>query len=201
MLIQTVDDLATLTDDELNTVYMGCIAEEERRRSAVNYLAHTLPATDTPTDTPQPGGKDDTTPAPAVPPEYVQPSGAHDAYELGALITHNQWVYQSLIPGNVWSPADYPRGWHKLYRISDRPGGTPEHTTPDLPNLPDEPVVEEEKQPGTLQPLPWTPGIEVEPGEQHYTYEGVTYEVIQGHTTQEGWEPPNTPALWHPTHN
>jgi hypothetical protein len=27
-------------------------------------------------------------------------------------------------------------------------------------------------------------------------FEGVTYEVIQAHTTQVGWEPPNVPALW-----
>ena len=28
------------------------------------------------------------------------------------------------------------------------------------------------------------------------TYEGMTYRCLQGHTSQNGWEPPNTPALW-----
>ena len=28
------------------------------------------------------------------------------------------------------------------------------------------------------------------------TYMGPTYKCIQGHTSQVGWEPPNTPALW-----
>lgn len=26
--------------------------------------------------------------------------------------------------------------------------------------------------------------------------EGELYECIQAHTSQEGWEPPNTPTLW-----
>lgn len=28
------------------------------------------------------------------------------------------------------------------------------------------------------------------------TYDGATYEAIQAHTSQTGWEPPNVPALW-----
>jgi hypothetical protein len=28
------------------------------------------------------------------------------------------------------------------------------------------------------------------------TYGGMTYRCVQGHTSQVGWEPPNTPALW-----
>lgn len=27
-------------------------------------------------------------------------------------------------------------------------------------------------------------------------YDGILYEVIQAHTTQDGWEPPNVPALF-----
>ena len=41
----------------------------------------------------------------------------------------------------------------------------------------------------------WEPGIAVAVGEL-FTYEGVTYVVIQAHTTQVGWEPPGVPALW-----
>jgi hypothetical protein len=41
----------------------------------------------------------------------------------------------------------------------------------------------------------WVAGILVAVGEQ-YSYQGVLYTVVQGHTTQAGWEPPNTPALW-----
>src|SRR5687768_14510910 len=28
------------------------------------------------------------------------------------------------------------------------------------------------------------------------TYQGPTYKCLQAHTSQPGWEPPNTPALW-----
>lgn len=41
----------------------------------------------------------------------------------------------------------------------------------------------------------WVAGEAVEVGEQRI-YEGVTYQVIQAHTTLVGWEPPNVPALW-----
>ena len=29
-------------------------------------------------------------------------------------------------------------------------------------------------------------------------YNGVEYQCIQAHTSEVGWEPPNTPALWQP---
>lgn len=44
-------------------------------------------------------------------PEFVQPTGAHDAYPSGAKITFNAKHYVSLIPNNVWSPVAYPAGW------------------------------------------------------------------------------------------
>ena len=46
-------------------------------------------------------------------------------------------------------------------------------------------------------PIAWQPGISVVAGEQ-VTYDGVTYDVVQSHTTQTGWEPPSTPSLFTP---
>lgn len=46
-------------------------------------------------------------------PEYVQPTGAHDAYNTGELVTFSGDVYKALQDGLVWSPADYPQGWEK----------------------------------------------------------------------------------------
>ncbi len=46
-------------------------------------------------------------------PEWVQPTGAHDAYNIGDKVTFNGEHYISLINGNVWSPAVYPAGWEK----------------------------------------------------------------------------------------
>ena len=45
------------------------------------------------------------------------------------------------------------------------------------------------------EPIAWQPGLAVEVDEE-VTYEGTTYRVIQAHTTQTGWEPPETPALF-----
>lgn len=44
-------------------------------------------------------------------PEFVQPTGAHDAYKKGDKITFNGKHYISLIDANVYSPAAYPAGW------------------------------------------------------------------------------------------
>ena len=44
-------------------------------------------------------------------PDYVQPTGAHDAYPLGAQITYNGLRYVSLIDNNLWTPVAYPAGW------------------------------------------------------------------------------------------
>lgn len=44
-------------------------------------------------------------------PEWVQPTGAHDAYNKGDKVIYEGNVYESLIDGNSWSPVDYPQGW------------------------------------------------------------------------------------------
>lgn len=50
-------------------------------------------------------------------PVWVQPTGAHDAYRLGAKVhfpTMADPIYESLIDYNTYSPAAYPAGWKKL---------------------------------------------------------------------------------------
>ena len=47
-------------------------------------------------------------------PEWVQPTGAHDAYQTGDTVTFEGAEYTSLIDGNTWSPTDYPQGWEKI---------------------------------------------------------------------------------------
>ena len=46
-------------------------------------------------------------------------------------------------------------------------------------------------------PIEWQPGISVTTEDQVW-YDGVLYDVLQGHTTQTGWEPPNVPNLFTP---
>ena len=47
-------------------------------------------------------------------PEWVQPTGAHDAYQTGDHVMFEGAEYKSLIDGNVWSPTAYPQGWEKI---------------------------------------------------------------------------------------
>ena len=44
-------------------------------------------------------------------PEWVQPLGASDAYNIGDIVSYNGTLYKSTINGNVWSPDAYPQGW------------------------------------------------------------------------------------------
>mgnify|MGYP004563585257 FL=1 len=41
----------------------------------------------------------------------------------------------------------------------------------------------------------WSAGESLSVGDRR-AYEGTLYEVVQAHTTQSGWEPPNVPALF-----
>lgn len=47
-------------------------------------------------------------------PDWVQPTGAHDAYALGDRVAFEGSDYESLINANVWSPTAYPAGWLAL---------------------------------------------------------------------------------------
>ena len=42
-------------------------------------------------------------------PEWVQPTGAHDAYNIGDKVTHNGKAWVSDVDNNVWEPGVY--GW------------------------------------------------------------------------------------------
>ena len=52
-------------------------------------------------------------PAPSIP-EFVQPTGAHDAYKKGDKVSFNGKIYESLIDANVYSPSAYPLGWQEV---------------------------------------------------------------------------------------
>lgn len=46
-------------------------------------------------------------------PIWSQPTGAHDAYNIGDIVDYNGELYESLIDGNTYSPEAYPGGWKK----------------------------------------------------------------------------------------
>lgn len=49
--------------------------------------------------------------APAVP-NWVQPTGAHDAYALNARVMHNGFQWNSTVAANVWEPGVF--GWTQV---------------------------------------------------------------------------------------
>lgn len=44
-------------------------------------------------------------------PEFVQPTGAQNAYHVGDKITYNGKHYTCVMDGCVWTPDAYPQGW------------------------------------------------------------------------------------------
>ena len=50
-------------------------------------------------------------------PEWVQPIGSHDAYNIGDIVNYNGRLVQSTIDNNVWSPDVYPQGWEDYIEI------------------------------------------------------------------------------------
>ena len=71
-------------------------------------------------------------PAPEVEeyPEYINPTGAHDAYHAGDKVTYNGIRYICIAPEGVavvWSPDVYPAYWEEVTETSDKISeGTPE---------------------------------------------------------------------------
>ena len=53
-------------------------------------------------------------------PEYVQPTGVHDAYKKGDKVTYNGKHYECLVDGCVWSPDAYPQGWKLIEEVTEK---------------------------------------------------------------------------------
>ena len=99
---------------------------------------------------------------------WQQPQGAHDAYPLGAIVSHNDQLWISDHEANVWEP---PTQWSEY--IPNGEGG---------------------EEPGGETPE-WAPDTSYSISDQ-VVYNDTTYSCIQAHTSQVGWEPPNVPSLW-----
>ena len=52
-------------------------------------------------------------------PDYVQPTGAHDAYNTGDKITYNGKKYVCKMDGCVWNPDIYPDAWEEVTEESE----------------------------------------------------------------------------------
>ena len=47
-------------------------------------------------------------------PEWVQPTMAENAYNIGDKVIFEGKVYESVIDGNTWSPIDHPSSWKEI---------------------------------------------------------------------------------------
>ena len=99
-------------------------------------------------------------------PEWVQPTGTHNAYQKDAKVIFNTKTYESLIANNVWAPNVY--GWKDI---------TPTPPTPPTNYW----------AAGVAYKVN---DIVV------YQVNGFTYKCLQAHTSQAGWTPVAVPALW-----
>ena len=54
------------------------------------------------------------TPSTETIPDFVQPTGAHDAYKKGDKVKFEGKTYESLIDANTYSPSAYPAGWKEI---------------------------------------------------------------------------------------
>ena len=107
----TADDNTALTGIELYPVWtVGIAVAKDSRYQFNGKLYKCVQAHTTQTDwTP------DVTPALWVIvsleewPDWIQPTGAHDAYAKDAKVTHNDKKWTSDVDANVWEPGVY--GW------------------------------------------------------------------------------------------
>ena len=70
-------------------------------------------------DSGETGGGDSGTTEPETPPtetiqDFVQPTGAHDAYKKGDKVKFEGKIYESLIDSNTYNPSAYPAGWKEV---------------------------------------------------------------------------------------
>lgn len=187
--------IRNLDDEAWEALWDAVLAESRRRevlatapplaeQAASDYL--------TARDGAQPERTDETLADASAWPEYIQPTGAHDAYPLGYVLTDGGRVWRSLIAANVWRPGS--QGAERLWEDVTAEVSPPEPEEPTQPVEPGEQETPPEPEPTPSAPA-WAAGVSYDTGDL-VTYGGQVYRCVQGHPSQAGWEPPNVPALW-----
>lgn len=196
MVTLNTDEIGALSDDDFAHVLADVQAEWVRRETMRNAVAQAenlatrfLNARDgaeysLPEEIgPGPGGEPwpDEQPQPVVSDyaEWVQPTGAHNAYPERWVVRHAGRLWQSKIPANVWEPG------------ADGPVPTWEDVTPTS----SEHVVGAGGSDSSTAAAAWASGVDYTVGVV-VTYGGKKYRCLQKHTSLPGWEPTAVPALW-----
>ena len=94
-------DLTEYTDEQLNELEQALAEERDRRYIMANMPEQIEQLIASYQDANGLGTGE----------EWVQPTGAHDAYRNGAVVTHNGKTWESLTPANVWEPG--VSGWRE----------------------------------------------------------------------------------------
>jgi len=118
MVEKVGDETAALLFDEWETDH----AYKLNDRASYNGLvyrcvqSHTSQADWTPDAVPALWTRIKANPDPSEPEEWVQPTGAHDAYAKGDQVKHNGKVWVSDVDANVWEPgaAGTETLWHEV---------------------------------------------------------------------------------------
>lgn len=54
-------------------------------------------------------------------PEFVQPTGAHDSYNIGDKVTFDDKKYTCIMDNCAWSPEVYPDAWEEVVEDTEEP--------------------------------------------------------------------------------
>lgn len=99
-------------------------------------------------------------------------------------------LYPSWFPGMNLSINDLLSFDGMLWKVIQSHVSQSDWTPPQVPAL-----FVRARVPVDNVPLDWVAAESVVIGDERL-HLGILYRVIQSHTTQVGWEPPNVPALW-----
>jgi hypothetical protein len=87
-------------------------------------------------------------------------------YALGQLCSHEGKTWRANVGHTAFDPGWFPGGPANLWTLVPNPGASAWYAN-------------------AAYPLP-----------SQSTHAGTLYNLLQAHTSQVGWEPPNVPALW-----
>lgn len=180
-------DFTTVTDEEWPDVWAAAIRENDRRSTMANAAWEATRLAEQYLD-----ARDGTTPVEdavtladaAAWPAWVQPTGAHDCYPAGRVVSHGGKLWRSLNAANVWEPGGkgVPDGLWEEVTAADATstGDDGSEGTTDTKAVPE-----------------WAEGTSYQVGDR-VTYHGVVYECLQAHTpwAGSGWTPVAYPAGW-----
>lgn len=109
---------------------------------------------------------------------WKNPGTIHsEMYLLGDSVSHNGRVWESTHSGlNHWEPGAPGIDYRIWQDVTDS-------------------VLNDGETDDTSENPEWKPGVNYSVGDI-ITHNGISYEVIQGHTSQEGWTPLDVPALF-----